>query len=219
MDATFTPRSGPPAFLRPLVTTRGWTQLTHHLLGLPLGIAYFVWIVTGLTLGAGLAITLVGIPILTLVLANVRPLLMAERGLANALLGTRLPPLSARRRLARPPEGVLDRSPDLARDRVPAHPLPRRHAHLHGRGRRLRRRPAGPRRAHPGSARPDRARILGARHRARGTRAGTARGRPAGRRRLDLRGHGGDVARVDQGDRALRYCVKRSAVVDALVTR
>jgi hypothetical protein len=94
MESTLTRRSDPPAFLRPLVTPRGWTQLTHHLLGLPLGTAYFIWIVTGLSLGAGLAITLVGIPILTFVLANVRPLLLGERGLANALLGTRLPPLA-----------------------------------------------------------------------------------------------------------------------------
>jgi hypothetical protein len=94
MDTTFRHGSNPPAVLRPLVTARGWTQLTHHLLGLPLGTAYLVWIVTGLALGAGLAITLLGIPILTLVLANVRPLLMAERGLANALLGTDLPPLA-----------------------------------------------------------------------------------------------------------------------------
>ena len=93
MDTTVAPDSPWRAALRPLTTTRGWTAVTHHLLGLPLGIAYFVWIVTGLSLGAGLAVTLVGIPILTFVLANVRPLLMAERGLANALLGTRLPPL------------------------------------------------------------------------------------------------------------------------------
>jgi Putative sensor len=92
MDTTL-PRSSPHAALRPLLTTRGWTQLTHHLLGLPLGTAYFIWIVTGIALGAGLAITLIGIPILTLVLANVRPLLLAERGLSDALLGTRLPPL------------------------------------------------------------------------------------------------------------------------------
>jgi hypothetical protein len=94
MDTTVTPGSNPPALLKPLLTTRGWTQLTHHLLGLPLGMAYFVWIVTGLSLGAGLAITLLGIPILTFVLANVRPLLMAERELANALLGADLPPVA-----------------------------------------------------------------------------------------------------------------------------
>jgi len=94
MDTTLTPEPSWRLALRPLITPRGWTQLTHHLLGLPLGIAYFVWLVTGLSLGAGLAITLLGIPILTLVLANVRPLLMAERGMANALLGTDLPPVA-----------------------------------------------------------------------------------------------------------------------------
>jgi hypothetical protein len=77
--------------LRPLTTTRGWTAVTHHLLGLPLGIAYFAWLVAGIAVGLGLFITLLGIPILTLVLASVRPLLELERGLANALLGTELP--------------------------------------------------------------------------------------------------------------------------------
>jgi hypothetical protein len=94
MATTLTPDPSWRPALRPLTTARGWTQLTHHLLGLPLGMAYFVWIFTGLSLGAGLAITLLGIPILTLVLANVRPLLMAERGLANALLGTNLRPVA-----------------------------------------------------------------------------------------------------------------------------
>jgi Putative sensor len=88
MDSTLTPERSRPALLRPLMATRGWTAVTHHLLGLPLGIAYFTWIVTGLAAGAGLAITLVGLPILTLVLASVRPLLAAERTLSNTLLGT-----------------------------------------------------------------------------------------------------------------------------------
>jgi hypothetical protein len=79
------------AAVRPLVTLRGGTTLLHNLLGLPLGVAYLVWLVTGLSLGAGLAITLVGIPILTLVLASVRPLLAADRGMANALLGAGIP--------------------------------------------------------------------------------------------------------------------------------
>jgi hypothetical protein len=94
MDTTFAPDPAWRLALRPLITARGWTSVTHHLLGLPLGIAYFVWLVTGLSLGVGLAITLLGIPILTLVLANVRPLLVAERGLANALLGAKLPPVA-----------------------------------------------------------------------------------------------------------------------------
>ena len=98
MDATLTPEPLWRAALRPLITSRGWTAVTHHLLGLPLGVAYFSWFITGLTAGLGLAITLVGIPLLTLVLAGVRPLLAAERALANSLLGTEIPaaPLAPR---------------------------------------------------------------------------------------------------------------------------
>ncbi len=91
MDTTLTPQPTWRMLLRPLITTRGWTAVTHHLLGLPLGIAYLVWLVTGLATGLGLAITLVGIPLLTLVLAGVRPLLAGERVLSNALLGTEIP--------------------------------------------------------------------------------------------------------------------------------
>jgi hypothetical protein len=90
MDATLTPSPGWRGLLRPLVTVRGYTAVTHHLLGLPLGVAYFTWLVTGLSLGLGLAVTLIGIPILTLVLASVRPLLAAERKMANALLGSEI---------------------------------------------------------------------------------------------------------------------------------
>src|SRR5918997_5414008 len=98
MDTTLTPEPAWRAFLRPVITTRGWTAVTHHLLGLPLGIAYSTWLVTGLSTGLGLAITLLGIPLLTLVLASVRPLLAAERALSNALLGTDIPqaPLAPR---------------------------------------------------------------------------------------------------------------------------
>jgi hypothetical protein len=91
MDTTLTPAPAWRAALRPLITARGWTSVTHHLLGLPLGIAYFTWLVTGLATGLGLAITLIGIPLLTLVFATVRPLLALERGLANALLGSTVP--------------------------------------------------------------------------------------------------------------------------------
>lgn len=77
--------------VRPLVTSRGGTILLYHLLGLPLGVAYFVWLVTGLSAGLGLLITLIGIPLLTLVLASARPLAAFERGLANELLGADIP--------------------------------------------------------------------------------------------------------------------------------
>jgi hypothetical protein len=91
MDTTLHSGSAWRSLLRPLITTRGWTAVTHHLLGLPLGVAYFTWLLTGLSTGIGLAITIVGIPLLTAVLASVRPLLAFESELANALLGSRIP--------------------------------------------------------------------------------------------------------------------------------
>jgi Putative sensor len=102
MDTTTTLAQSPapdPAWrglLRPLITWGGYRGLTHNLLGLPLGVAYFSWLVTALATGLGLVVTLIGIPILTLVLATIRPLLGLERGLANSLLDARIPaaPLS-----------------------------------------------------------------------------------------------------------------------------
>ncbi|HET8758740.1 MAG TPA: sensor domain-containing protein [Solirubrobacteraceae bacterium] len=91
MGTTIRTGSAWRSLLRPLITTGGWTAVTHHLLGLPLGIVYFTWLVTGLATGVGLAITIVGIPLLTAVLASVRPLLAFESELSNALLGTRIP--------------------------------------------------------------------------------------------------------------------------------
>jgi Putative sensor len=91
MDSTISPTPAWRSLLRPLTSARGYTSLTHHLIGLPLGIVYFTWLVTGISLGLGLAITLIGIPLLTLVLASVRPLLAGERAMSNALLGTEIP--------------------------------------------------------------------------------------------------------------------------------
>jgi hypothetical protein len=91
MDTAISPTPAWRSLVEPLVTTRAYRALTHHLLGLPLGTAYFTWLVSGLALGLGLAVTLIGIPILTLVLASVRPLLAGERALANHLLDAHVP--------------------------------------------------------------------------------------------------------------------------------
>ena len=116
MDTTLTsPSSDLPWWrpvLRPLITGAGWRGLTHNLLGLVLGTAWFTWIVTGWSLGFGLAITLIGIPILTLMLASVRPLLHVERAAANGLLDAEIPPLE----LGSGGEGVLGRSKSTWRD-------------------------------------------------------------------------------------------------------
>ena len=105
MDSTISPTPAWRSLLEPLLTTRGYRAVTHHLLGLPLGIVYFTWLVTGISLGLGLAITLIGIPILTAVLASIRPLLAAERGLANTLLDAEV----ASAPLAPAAEGWLNR--------------------------------------------------------------------------------------------------------------
>lgn len=91
MDTTLSPPPAWRALLRPLTTVRGYLVLTHHLVSFPLALAYFVWFACGLSVGLGLAITLLGIPILTGVLATVRPLLAVERALASWLLGMRFP--------------------------------------------------------------------------------------------------------------------------------
>jgi hypothetical protein len=96
MDTTLTqPPARVPAWravLRPLISSSGYRAVTHHLLGLPLGVAYFSWLVTSIATGLGLVVTLIGIPVLTLVLATIRPLLGLERGLANSLLDARIAP-------------------------------------------------------------------------------------------------------------------------------
>jgi putative sensor protein len=91
MDTAISPTPAWRSLVEPLVTTRAYRALTHHLLGLPLGTAYFTWFVSALALGLGLAVTLIGIPILTLTLASVRPLLAGERALANYLLDADVP--------------------------------------------------------------------------------------------------------------------------------
>jgi hypothetical protein len=91
MDTALAPTPFWRAVLRPFVTARGYGALTHNLLGLPLGVAYLTWLVTGLASGLGLALTLAGIPLLTLVFATVRPLLAGERALANGLLDADIP--------------------------------------------------------------------------------------------------------------------------------
>lgn len=96
----------PPTFaqtvLHPFVERRTYLALLYSLLGLPLGIFYFSFIVTGLSLGLGLLITLAGIPVLVLTLAACRGLAQLERTLATSLLDAPMPRVDSR-----PDEGSL----------------------------------------------------------------------------------------------------------------
>jgi signal transduction histidine kinase len=65
---------------------RTWGALGYCLLGFPLAIAGFVFVVTGISLSAGLAITLIGIPLLGIVVAAARVFGAAHRALGRTFL-------------------------------------------------------------------------------------------------------------------------------------
>lgn len=62
------------------------SNLLYLLLSFPLGILYFVVLVTGITLGLSLVIVWIGIPILLLMLALIGSMISLERRLAERLL-------------------------------------------------------------------------------------------------------------------------------------
>ncbi len=79
-DPIFAPFSDPQSYL----------NLLYLLLAFPLGIAYFVFVVTGLSLSVGLLIVWVGIPPLLGLLAASIGLASFERLLARQLLGVEI---------------------------------------------------------------------------------------------------------------------------------
>ena len=83
--------SSRPGFFGAIVDPQSYLNIVYLLLALPLGILYFSFLVTGLSLGAGLLITLAGIPILLFVLAGSSVLCKLERVLAVRLLKLDIP--------------------------------------------------------------------------------------------------------------------------------
>jgi uncharacterized membrane protein len=65
--------------------------LFYMLLSLATGIFYFTWVVTGLSVSAGLLVLIIGIPLLLLFLMSVRLLSLVEGRLVEVLLGERMP--------------------------------------------------------------------------------------------------------------------------------
>ncbi|MEV6208614.1 sensor domain-containing protein [Kitasatospora sp. NPDC051914] len=68
-----------------------WLQVQHLLVNLPLGIAGFVFTVVMLSVGLGLAVTVVGLPLLACGLAGSRWLGSLARRRARAALGSEVP--------------------------------------------------------------------------------------------------------------------------------
>ena len=79
--------SGVKRFFGVVTNPQSYLNIVYLLLAFPLGTLYFVFLVTGLSLGFGLIITLLGIPILGLVLGGSWALCRFERGAAITLLG------------------------------------------------------------------------------------------------------------------------------------
>jgi len=94
----------------PSLATMG-KDFTYLVLGLPVGIAVFSFAVTAFALSAGLAITLVGVPLLILTLLATRWIAVFERERARLVVSE---PVAADRPLS---GGVMERSKALLRDR------------------------------------------------------------------------------------------------------
>jgi putative sensor protein/putative autotransporter adhesin-like protein len=71
------------------VVLRGqtWLNVGYLLLAFPTGLAYFIVLVIGLSLGAALAVLVIGLGILIVTLAAWRAMAAIERGLARGMLG------------------------------------------------------------------------------------------------------------------------------------
>jgi hypothetical protein len=79
-----------PAPLAPLVERETALATVHALLNLPVAVVLFTYTVTALSLGAGLLVTVVGLPVLVLALIGCRALGAVERGRVRLLLGVRV---------------------------------------------------------------------------------------------------------------------------------
>jgi uncharacterized membrane protein len=71
--------------------SRAWTALFYLLLSLATGIFYFTVAVTGLSLSAGLAVLIVGVPFFLLFIGLTRVLSLVEGRIVEGLLGVRMP--------------------------------------------------------------------------------------------------------------------------------
>ncbi|OIJ95195.1 sensor histidine kinase [Streptomyces monashensis] len=76
-----------PAGLRAPFEARSWREFGYVLLSLPISIVLFTWTVTMVSLGAGLLVTFLGVPVLAAALAGCRGFGALERVRARTLLG------------------------------------------------------------------------------------------------------------------------------------
>ncbi|SDM73919.1 sensor histidine kinase, partial [Streptomyces wuyuanensis] len=88
-DGSAHEHDGPPP-ARLAYDRHTWKEIVHLLSDLPVALAGFVYTVTMVAVGAGLSVTVVGLPLLAGGLAGARVLGRWERARARALLGVRI---------------------------------------------------------------------------------------------------------------------------------
>lgn len=70
---------------------RAYAALFYMVLSLATGLFYFVWVVAGISLSAGFAALIIGIPFLILFLGSIRMLSLLEGRIVEVMLGERMP--------------------------------------------------------------------------------------------------------------------------------
>lgn len=80
-------------FLRAPVEMRTWANLLYLALAFPFGLAYFVFLTVGFSVGFGLLIVWIGLLVLAVTFAGVWGCAALERELARGLLGADVPPM------------------------------------------------------------------------------------------------------------------------------
>jgi uncharacterized membrane protein len=78
-------------FFGVIADPRTYGALFYMVLSLATGIFYFTWIVTGLSMSAGLAVLIIGIPFVILFFGSVRLLSLVEGRIVEVMLGERMP--------------------------------------------------------------------------------------------------------------------------------
>lgn len=81
-------------FVRVVYERQTYKNILYLLFSFPLGTAYFLFLVTGLSLGFGLLLVWIGIPVLVLVFLAWWEIASFERQMAIWLLGVDIPPMS-----------------------------------------------------------------------------------------------------------------------------
>ena len=78
-------------FFGVIAEPRTYAALFYMLLSLATGIFYFTWAVTGISLSAGLAVLIIGIPFAILFFGSVRMFSLLEGRIVEVMLGERMP--------------------------------------------------------------------------------------------------------------------------------